>query len=530
MKKNIMNHVLGVMIFISIVMVIVFWVMESEKFREQAVQEANLIIKQTIRYVEELEEELEAGQEEPFDASTTASLEFITSLQIRDGRTLFIADGKSGQILASTNSSLIDENLSLLKISLKEVEQYMFGKTVGQFFNKNLYVLRRDGDLIYGVRELTTSVYSERMERTVLFAASAVILILVCAVVLNQLIQNQAVSGIDQITEKVKEIADGSLDTSVEVENNLELQQLSKSINKLIRNTLKSTVKISQVIDMVDLSIGVFEISHALKRVTATEQLRHVLLWSEEEAQALYSNEEYFMARLARIRELPTYADVDGYQISTTPQRWVRIHMTDDGEHIVGVVMDVTDEVLERKRIEFERDHDVLTGLRNIRTFKHDVSEILLQKAIVKQGAFVMFDVDKFKEINDHYGHDWGDDYLRMFARFLKRMEEKGMITARRSGDEFCMFLYGFESVQEITAAMDEFYQMVKANEIRFPDMTSRSISISGGVALLDWNCEDIYTENMRVADRVLYVMKENGRGSYTLSNQVSLAKEQPFD
>ena len=69
-------------------------------------------------------------------------------------------------------------------------------------------------------------------------------------------------------------------------------------------------------------------------------------------------------------------------------------------------------EVQEKKRLEHERDYDSLTGLCNLDTFRKEVENILDEKDI-GQCAMIMLDLDSFKGINDRFGHDWGDEYLR---------------------------------------------------------------------------------------------------------------------
>ena len=55
----------------------------------------------------------------------------------------------------------------------------------------------------------------------------------------------------------------------------------------------------------------------------------------------------------------------------------------------------------------------------------------------------IMIDLDKFKGINDTYGHAFGDEYLQRAAAFIERFCERNCIVARRSGDEFYLLVYG---------------------------------------------------------------------------------------
>ena len=75
------------------------------------------------------------------------------------------------------------------------------------------------------------------------------------------------------------------------------------------------------------------------------------------------------------------------------------------------VVQDVTGDVLEKRKIEYERDYDVLTELLNRRPFAA-VWRKPSAPCPFQMGAMVMWDLDNLKYINDTYGHDSGDKYI----------------------------------------------------------------------------------------------------------------------
>lgn len=61
-----------------------------------------------------------------------------------------------------------------------------------------------------------------------------------------------------------------------------------------------------------------------------------------------------------------------------------------------------------------------------------------------------MFDLDNLKYVNDTYGHDFGDDYIRTAASVFRLFESERSIVARLSGDEFILFFYGYDNRKEI--------------------------------------------------------------------------------
>lgn len=101
--------------------------------------------------------------------------------------------------------------------------------------------------------------------------------------VINWLLKIKIVNGIHRITDDLSKITEGRLDTVVNVDNNPEFRLLSQGINKMVQGILNATVRVSQVIDVVDMPIGVFEYGKDSREVMATDRLRLVLGWTEEE-------------------------------------------------------------------------------------------------------------------------------------------------------------------------------------------------------------------------------------------------------
>ena len=89
---------------------------------------------------------------------------------------------------------------------------------------------------------------------------------------------------------------------------------------------------------------------------------------------------------------------------------------------------------LERRRIEHERDYDILTGLYNRQAFQRVCESLFAKPETLGHAALLMTDLDNLKTINDTYGHDWGDQYLRQTGRCLAASTPPGTLAARLSG------------------------------------------------------------------------------------------------
>lgn len=102
--------------------------------------------------------------------------------------------------------------------------------------------------------------------------------------------------------------------------------------------------------------------------------------------------------------------------------------------------------VAERSRIEHECDYDALTGLYSRQAFFRVCGELFEKPDTLRHAALMMTDLDNLKTINDTYGHDWGDVYLRQTACSLQQGSPSGAVVARLSGDEFLLLFYGYET------------------------------------------------------------------------------------
>jgi len=161
----------------------------------------------------------------------------------------------------------------------------------------------------------------------------------------------------------------------------------------------------------------------------------------------------------------------------------------------------------------FERTRDManrdfLTGMYNRRFFFESGNNIF-QKALreKKDLCVAMFDIDKFKNINDTYGHDVGDIAICEVARILNENLRKSDLVARFGGEEFCVLLEKI-SLEDTKKLFENIRQTFEDNIIKTNDLTIKfttSIGISYG---LSTDLEKM----IKQADEGLYYCKENGR------------------
>lgn len=293
-----------------------------------------------------------------------------------------------------------------------------------------------------------------------------------------------------------------------------EIDDLSRAIETANQNLLDSTLKFSRIIELVDVPIGAFEYKENEDKLFATDQLKQVLQFEENEVQELYRDKTKFITRLKRIFENLEPDEENIYKISECPEKWVRINIVNDENSTLGIAIDVTEDILEKKQIKLDRDHDMLTKIFNRGAFERNATK-LLEQGSLKIGAIIMLDLDYLKKVNDCYGHKWGDLYIQRTADFLSVFREKNGIIGRLSGDEFSVFLHGFDSKKQIRELVKQFYKEIDSNPIPFADGDNK-ITISAGLFWLDDNeVRYQFDDISQKADEALYYAKNHNKGSY---------------
>jgi len=166
----------------------------------------------------------------------------------------------------------------------------------------------------------------------------------------------------------------------------------------------------------------------------------------------------------------------------------------------------------ERRNMEKRAAEDPLTGLYNQRMFEERLRhEFERAKRYGRPLSLMMIDIDDFKQVNDQYGHHWGDAVLREIARILKEKTRKSDILVRYGGDEFTLMLPE-ASIAVALQTADKLRTEIKAALFRPDSGPSFSVTVSVGVSsTLAGNYKD-GAAFLHDADAALYRAKRKGK------------------
>lgn len=199
---------------------------------------------------------------------------------------------------------------------------------------------------------------------------------------------------------------------------------------------------------------------------------------------------------------------------------WCRVYRTllmDNNNNVVsilGKIVDVDEEIKEKKSLEHKSRTDMLTGLLNKQTFEKEVRDYV-ENHSTDGSCFVFLDMDHFKDINDRFGHSIGDQVIKETAKKIQLLFANFDLVGRFGGDEFCVF------VKEIPreTLIDRLKFAVKKMEQEYA-YEGGVVKISASIGAAYCKKETVgYKELMDVADSAAYQAKDNGRNCYIIKD-----------
>jgi diguanylate cyclase (GGDEF)-like protein/PAS domain S-box-containing protein len=191
---------------------------------------------------------------------------------------------------------------------------------------------------------------------------------------------------------------------------------------------------------------------------------------------------------------------------------YVASRVTDEAEGIVIVLRDITAEKGRALRLSFEASHDPLTGLENRRAFLEQLGVAI--RGAREQGqhhAVGFLDLDRFKVVNDRFGHALGDKVLREVGAVMARVVRGGDMLARIGGDEFGVFLSNCR-LDDARRVAEKILAAVDAYRIDH-DGERISVGVSVGLAPIEADSADPESV-LAAADRACYQAKHAGRNA----------------
>ena len=294
-----------------------------------------------------------------------------------------------------------------------------------------------------------------------------------------------------------------------------EIDQFSSAITALSQEVLETSTKFLNIMNMASIDIGGFEIKKESKNVYVTDNF--FLLLGIDKVTLPLSYEQFEELFKEVERDYQVEIENENERIYCIKKyvglRYVRLKMRKEADREIGIAEDITTSYLERQRIEHERDFDVLTGLYNRFSFQRHMDYLFEHSEQLKIAALVMIDLDNLKKINDAFGHDWGDNYIHQCGKCFQENVPEKTICARVSGDEFYLFLYGYDSQEEIRQRLISMTSIMQHRTVLLPNGNKMNLSASIGISWYPQN--SVYFDFLKkYADFAMYQVKKSTKGN----------------
>lgn len=443
-------------------------------------------------------------------ATEKNELSYIFSLfRVNPDANYYAVHKYSGTVVGSTDLSYVGKNLSEIGLSLDEVTAHDKGFHADVNGERSYCVFMEIGGNYIGRILSCQDLYRRIPPTTVALAVCLITIAMILSYVVTRYMNRYVVEGIHGINEKLHSIAQGNLDEIVDIQSSVELAELSGYINRMKKSILDNNRKMSYVLGKTNMYIGVYEYNRHMKRVRITEHVPRILALETGEADRLCTDYRAFREFIADLRKNPFADETCVFAIR---ERYVKLEEVIDSDEIFGVIIDVTDEIEKRKKIEAERDYDPLTGLYNRRGLENRLSALFDRSTALGHSAVVMIDTDNLKTINDTYGHDAGDVYLKEIAGLFRDFEPKSCVSARLGGDEFVLFLYGYANEQELEDAVALLADLETHGFVDLGDQVRVPLRFSLGYSLTGQSVD--YEKLMKEADEKMYENKRKRKSS----------------
>ena len=296
-----------------------------------------------------------------------------------------------------------------------------------------------------------------------------------------------------------------------------EVDDFAEEITSLSRDVVNSSRRFLSIMEMSSIDMGGYELDDQNGFLFVTDNYFH--LFDLEDVSTEGMTPAQFRRQMAHIRQdVEVEPSKTGGSLFAVPKsgktRYIHVQQSLVEGRCIGVAEDVTDQVLERKRIEHERDYDLLTDIHNRRSFYREGAKLLEKREQLGVAIAVMIDLDNLKSINDTYGHELGDQYIIAGARCIQANAPAQSLIARASGDEFNLLLYGFRDRQEARAAVERLEQGFHQSSFQLPDGQAKPICASGGMCFVGEDSWDLKTL-IKFADFAMYLVKHGHKGYF---------------
>ncbi|HET7810754.1 MAG TPA: EAL domain-containing protein [Steroidobacteraceae bacterium] len=331
---------------------------------------------------------------------------------------------------------------------------------------------------------------------------------------------------ITTLIKSADRIAQGDYSRPLEVGRRDELGELQQALERMRQKLRQTTINKNYLTNVLgSMTDAVFVTSPDGVIRMANHAACKLLSWGEEELVgrgivSIFDERERGEFDMLRASSDTRETVVKTRHGQTIPVAITGSQITTDDPQYQGtifVVRNVTERKRAERRIRYLARYDALTKVPNRMQFQH-----LLQQAIARalrnktSLALLYLDMDRFKEINDTFGHSAGDRTLEILTERLMRALPQETVIGRLAGDEFAMFIDDLAADADNRGTVAQLARSVLAEISRAFQLQDHEVFLTAsiGIAFCPRDAENVI-DLIRNADAAMYHSKQNGGNSF---------------
>lgn len=420
---------------------------------------------------------------------------------------LYAVDAQTGDIKGSTDYDMVGKNIYRVGFEKDDFKKLERGFSATVKDTSSYCIFTKIDNVLVG-RVCTKASLNQSVILYSLIIALCVLV--VSAIMLRAMLKSLNYLVIEQISgvnEALEDITKGDLRREVNAKYSKEFKELSTHINEMKKSITLSTDKLSYILDSINGLMGIYEYNINSGGVKFIKNIKKVLSIDSNKKSELAKDYKVFEEYLNQIKANVVYKDELIYGLPGK-NRYVKIKQIRVGDEVFGIIMDATEDVIERQRLQEERDVDSLTGLLNRRGLERALDEVFANPREVQYGVLFMIDADGLKSINDVYGHECGDLYLKKVGNILKTAFEGKSIVSRQGGDEYVLMCYGCETSEPLEEVIKKLKRLQNSETMFLPGGQEVNVKFSMGYDFCKLAVPD-YHYLMSSADARMYEDKK---------------------
>lgn len=428
-------------------------------------------------------------------------LSYIFSLfRVNPEVSYYAVNANTGEIVGSTELNLVGLNVSDIGFEFKEIiedENGFHTKVNGKF---SFCVFGRSGDNYIGCVTTVENLYDRIPMTAIWIGISLIVVAFLLAKAVVIYMNKYVVKKIDEVNMKLKSIADGNLEENVDIQSSVEFKKLSDYVNSMVKSLLENNKKMSFVLSKTNMLIGTYEYGGNSNKVRYTEFIPEIFGVESSVMEEISLKKGVFIDFISRVKSKPVVGESGVYQKGN---QYVRLEENVKDGKVFGVVINVTSDVSKLIQAEKERDVDALTGLYNRRGLDVRLTKLFAEPEKILHSVIIMIDADGLKGINDTYGHEKGDLYLRKIGETISSVGTKQFVAARQGGDEYVLYLYGYDNEESLVADVSKLESLQSGAQTVSDGDTVIPLRFSMGYSIVNGAVD--YQPLLKAADEKMY-------------------------